>query len=533
MRVLRHSWLTGAAFALTFFAFAPVPSYAAQEKGAKQEAEADEEEADEEEEDEYFAIVGGDVYSGTGAVMRGVTILAKNGKIESIGPDPYLPDDAEILDATGMRVYPGLVALSATSSISGGLFSAEDPYSQEIDDIDPHMGLDTLTGDEWEDVFGHPVAEGGDAYDFPDAQAEGAKNQIEDSFDPFSQYLVLALATGITTAEQSSAAIKLRRGEIDDILMKEKHLVPVAWSVSNPSTIRGTREKFAKAAEYIRKYMAWDALDKDAKKGKKEPSKKGVDTGVLRILRGDQLARFNANDREDLYGIARFAQEFHFRPVINGCREGWTVAGELGRAGAYAIVTPRNRSAKDERLLRPGGSSIENAAILHDSGVQVAIKPGATNFSLGGMAGRDLLHLPVEAGFGVRGGMSQEAAIEAITIVPARILGVDHRVGSLEVGKDMDAIVTDGDLLHYQTFVQWAVVAGDLVYDKQEEIFFAHIRPRPEPEPEVIEEVEEDPEEAEEETAEDAEDAEEDGEEGEGEDEEEAGDEDGDEDGRR
>jgi hypothetical protein len=112
--------------------------------------------------------------------------------------------------------------------------------------------------------------------------------------------------------------------------------------------------------------------------------------------------------------------------------------------------------------------------------VQIAIKPGSTNFDLGGITGRDLLALPVEAGFGVRGGLSEAAALDSITIVPARILGVDHRVGSLQVGKDMDAIVTDGDILHYQTFVQWAVVAGELVYDKQEEIFFAHIRPRPE-----------------------------------------------------
>ncbi|HVQ25273.1 MAG TPA: amidohydrolase family protein, partial [Planctomycetota bacterium] len=65
------------------------------------------------------------------------------------------------------------------------------------------------------------------------------------------------------------------------------------------------------------------------------------------------------------------------------------------------------------------------------------------------------------------------------TIVPARLLGVDHRVGTLEVGKDCDLILTDGDLLHYQTFVQYAVVAGKQVYDKSAELYFAHIRPRP------------------------------------------------------
>jgi hypothetical protein len=57
-------------------------------------------------------------------------------------------------------------------------------------------------------------------------------------------------------------------------------------------------------------------------------------------------------------------------------------------------------------------------------------------------------------------------------------LGVGHRVGTLEIGKDCDFIVTDGDLLHYQTFVQYTVIDGAKVYDKQDELYFAHIRPR-------------------------------------------------------
>ena len=88
------------------------------------------------------------------------------------------------------------------------------------------------------------------------------------------------------------------------------------------------------------------------------------------------------------------------------------------------------------------------------------------------------MHLPIEVGFAIRGGLPEDAALASVTTVPARLLGVSHRVGTLEVGKDCDLIVTDGDLLHYQTFVQYTVVDGDIVYDKQDELFFAHIRPR-------------------------------------------------------
>jgi hypothetical protein len=115
---------------------------------------------------------------------------------------------------------------------------------------------------------------------------------------------------------------------------------------------------------------------------------------------------------------------------------------------------------------------------LYSRGVQVAIVPASKGVDLGGIAGRDIMHLPIEADFAVRGGLPESAAIAAITIVPARILGVDHRIGTLEVGKDCDLLVMDGDLLHYQTLVQYTVVDGKQVYDKEAELWFAHIRPR-------------------------------------------------------
>ena len=73
---------------------------------------------------EWLAIQGGDVYTGTGAVLRGATILSKDGKITEIGYDLYIPEEATVLDVPGMRCYPGMVALSASSSISRGLFPA-------------------------------------------------------------------------------------------------------------------------------------------------------------------------------------------------------------------------------------------------------------------------------------------------------------------------------------------------------------------------------------------------------------------------
>lgn len=432
---------------------------------AEEAEEAEEVEGVDEDADDYLLLQGGDIFTGTGAVLRGASLLSKNGVIEAIGYDLYVPEEAEVLDVRGLRLYPGMVALSASSRITEGSFAP----SEEVEEPGYDPALDAGgAGDEWD--F--------DALEALDPLAPGdAAVRTTDTFDPFSTFLILTLGAGITTVEQSNSAIKLRRFTIDDILLREGY--QSSLSFGSPDSRRGLRESFAEARTYLDAMRLWRENDEEGE----EPSKRGLNGSVLSVLEGETRAKFNADDREDLLAIARLAQEYGFRPIVEGCREGWVVADELGRAGATAIITARDRRWKDSLQLAEGGSSIENAAKLHAAGVQVAIKPLSGSIDLGGIAGRDLLALPIEAAFAIRGGLSDQAALESITIIPARILGVDHRIGTLEVGKDADVLVTDGDLLHYETFVQYALVSGEVVYDKSEELFYAHIRPRPEAEP--------------------------------------------------
>lgn len=388
------------------------------------EGDDTEESKEEEEENKFLALVGGEIHTGLGGVLRNATLLCKNGKIHSFGYDVDVPEGAEVVDLGGMRVYPGLIAVG-----SFGLF--------------------------------------------------GGSGDLADSVDPYNQNMTLALAAGITTAVNGNTVAKLKRGHIKGLVVKEDAFESFSYSNGNPQGQLKVVENFQRAAEYLREYRAYED-EKRSNKDAKEPSRKGVDDKSVAILRGEIRPRFSANSRTDLMEIAELAQRFGFRPIVEGAREGWVVADELGRAGVTAIVTPRTRRGKDERQVSEGGSSIENAAKLYQHGVPVVVVPASRGISLGGIVGQDLLHLPIEAGFAIRGGLPEQAALESITLEAARVLGVDYRIGSIEVGKDADVIVTDGDLLHYQTFVQWAIVDGEIVYDKQEEMFFAHIRPRPE-----------------------------------------------------
>lgn len=398
-----------------------------EEEPAEEVEEAEEEEAAEEEPSPYLAIVGGDVYTVTDGVIARGTVLIRDDKIVRVGSSVRVPEGARVLDATGMRVYPGLIAVESRGLISG--------------------------------------------------RAE----QLRDELDPFSRNLTLGLAGGITCTQSGDAVAKLTRGTLEGSLVAIKPWVDLNYSSTSPTSRHKLREMLDKARRHLSEKRAYDLAKQGGDENAEEPSDKGINKDHLALLRGEATARFNAQSLKDLLGICDLLSEYPMQAVVFGGQEAWACAPKLGRIDARLVLTPRNKNWADERLNRPSGWKIENARILYDAGVEFAILPQSTGISTGGIAGRDLLTLPLEAAFAIRGGLPQEAALRAITLDSAKILGVEDRVGSLEPGKDADLIVTDGDLFDYRTFVQWAVVNGRIAYDKQELSYFAHIRPRPEP----------------------------------------------------
>ena len=199
----------------------PARAFAPQEGGEEGGAQGEEGEEVESDAGAWLAVVGGDVYTGTGAVLRGATVLAKDGRIRAVGHGLRVPDEAEVLDASGLRVYPGLVAFDSSGLI------------------------------------------GSSGSDFAD------------TIDPFNSRMVLALASGITTAGQSDTAVKLKRGEIEDVVLREKYLVTQSYATSNPTGKKSLVEKLERASEYLREYREWEEKKKDDK-DLKEPSRRGA-----------------------------------------------------------------------------------------------------------------------------------------------------------------------------------------------------------------------------------------------------------------
>lgn len=373
--------------------------------------------------DRYLAVINGRVHTVTGPVLEGATVLSKNGRIVAMGGGVQLPAECEVVDARGMYVYPGLVAVRTT-----GIHDTKNP---------------------------------------------------DDASDVYGLSMNLALAGGITSGLAGKHAVKMTFGSVDDIVLRRDVFTTLSYSSRKPLERAQVRADLERVRNYLRDLRRHE-LEKLRNKEAKPPDKKwlkGKYEKYRKLMQHETVATASANTMHPLLDLSELSRQFGFELVIRGAYEGWLVADELARGNVSVILNTRRVVDPNERLNRPTGATIENARILHEHGVRIAIIPASTSITLWGGAGRDLLHLNMEAAFAVRGGLSDEDALMAITIDAARILGIDDRVGSLEIGKDADLIIADGDILHYMTLVHYSIVNGRVAYEKAKDTLFAHIRP--------------------------------------------------------
>ena len=178
--------------------------------------------------------------------------------------------------------------------------------------------------------------------------------------------------------------------------------------------------------------------------------------------------------------MIRLAKELDYRLVLEDVHEGWLMPEELAEAKVSVVLTPRGRRRATPGREDRSGSSIETSAKLEKAGVPFAVATQMNTVSLDGVyGGRDLTGLALEAAFAVRGGCSEKAALAALTIVPARVLGLDKRVGSIEAGKDADLLILNGPPLDYRTYVEVALVGGKAVYDRDKDRVYPTFQRKP------------------------------------------------------
>lgn len=383
-------------------------------------------------------IKNGLVYTMAGDIIEGGSILVKDGKIIEIGKDIVAPLDAEVIDAEGRMITPGFI------------------------DAHCHLGM-------WEDGMGF---EGDDGNEWVDPVTPQLRSI--DGINPMDITFEEAYAGGVTTAVTGPGSANVIGGEfvalktygkrIDDMIIK----FPVAMKVAfgeNPKRVYESQKKspitrMATAAILRETLFKAKAYLEKKERAKEDPSKMPEFDmrmeEMVKVLKKEIPLKAHAHRADDIFTALRIAKEFDVDITLDHCTEGHLIADYLAKEGKPAIVGP---SLTDRSKVELRNLTFKTPGILQKAGVKIAIMTDAPVIPL--------QYLPLCAGLAARSGLDEMEALKAITINPAEIIGISDRVGSLEVGKDADIAIFDGNPIKdidCKTFA--TIINGKVVYRK-------------------------------------------------------------------
>ena len=359
-------------------------------------------------------------------------ILVEKGKIVSIGHQGQLPGDCRVIDATGKMVYPGFV------------------------DAHSHIGLD-----------GSGIGyEGRDYTEFNDIISPQLRaiDGIQ-PMDPAFREAALAGVTTVCTGPGSGtvlggqfAVIKTVGVRVDKMIVKQNAAMKCAFgenpkncykdknNSSRMSTAAKLRDTLFRAREYEEKLRA--AGDDISKR---PPFDIKLDA-MLPVLRGEIPLKAHAHQADDFFTALRIAREFGVRITLEHVTEGHLVADELAAENVPLAVGPSLTHASKFELRN---KTFATPGILARAGCMVSIITDSPVIPQN--------YLPLCAALAVKSGMDEFAALQAITINPARHVGVEDRVGSLEPGKDADIVIMDGPCFDVASTAEFVLIDGEVI----------------------------------------------------------------------
>lgn len=368
----------------------------------------------------------------TNGDLKDTSLLIRNGKIKEISKEIDIKnyDNIEIIDCSDYIVTPGLV----------------DEHS--------HIGS-------WEDGLGW---EGNDINEMTDPVNPGL--HIIDAVNPEDVAFSDALSGGVTSVQTMPGsgnilgglmiAIKTAGTIVDDMLLKNPSGMKAALG-ENPKRSYGKQNKMPKTrmgAAYLLRKALNDAKDYMDKKDKKHDLKM---ENLSLVLKKEIPLRVHAHRADDILTAIRISKEFDIDITIEHCTEGHKVAKELAENNVWANIGPSIwRRAKVETK----DITSKTPSIIADAGGKLTL---ITDHNI-----IPQQHYRLTAGLAIREGLDKKLAWEAITINPAKVIGISHRVGSLEVGKDADIAIWDGDPLELTTHCIITMIDGNVAYNREE-----------------------------------------------------------------
>jgi len=356
-------------------------------------------------------------------------ILINAGKIQEIGINLSTPDGCNVMDATGLHIYPGFVEAHCHTGLDGTAIGYEGHDYNELND---------------------PVT--------PQLRAVDGINPLDPAFKEAALAGVTCIATGPGSSNAiggSFAVIKTVGRRADDMIVKAPAAMKCAFG-ENPKRCykdHGISSRMTNAA-LIRQVLN-KALQYQAKKeaagddASKMPAYDDKCEALLPVLNHEIPLKAHAHQANDFFTALRIAKEFGLDITLEHVTEGHLVADILAQEKVPLAVGPSFGHASKFELQNKSWTTPD---VLTKAGCRVSIITDAPV--------TPLHYLPLCAGLAHKAGLSENDALLAITLNPARHLGVDDRVGTLEEGKDADLVITDGSPLSMETKVHAVYIDG-------------------------------------------------------------------------
>lgn len=381
-------------------------------------------------------IIGGKILTMTGEIWDKGYICIENGKIKELGPmvdgAPFpLPEDALVINALGLLVMPGLIEAHCHMGITEEKKGMEgDDCNETVDPITPYLrSMDAI----------NPI----DAA-FTDAMRAGITSAM---IGPGSANVVGGTFSFVKTFGRSIDEMIVLAPAAMKIAFGENPKVNYSGQGKSPATRMAIaamlREELFKAQRYYEKKQ----------EGMKREEEDFRYECWIPVFEKKIPLKAHVHRADDIQTAIRIAKEFHLDMTLDHCSEGHLIAQQVKKSGFPAIIGP---DLSSRSKIEVQNMAFKTVGILNKEGVKTAITTDHP-VSL-------IQSLPICAGFAIKSGMNEMEALKSITIYPAEICRVDHRVGSLEIGKDADIAIFDDLPIRVQAKTMCTIIEGRIVY---------------------------------------------------------------------
>jgi len=387
-----------------------------------------------------FALKGGHIVTVSGADIPNGTVVISGGKITAVGANVTAPANAKTIDVSGLMVYPGMIETGSSiglSEIGQGAVATVDiqevgsfnPNAQAFYGIDPHsahigvarvVGITTVVSRPTGGIISGTAALMNMAGDTPPKMAVNPKIALVIEL-PHAGFGGRGFARAVAAGTPADAN-RIRQLQMDSL-----------------RTMLRDAEAYGKA-------QAAYAKDKSIPR----PAHDVVLQALLPALDGQMPVIFPADRANDIRDAVTFAEEMHLKPIIMGGEDSPMVAAFLKQHNVPVIVTAVMKLPTRED--DPYDVNYTIPAKLAAAGVQFAISTGDK--------GSEIRTMPYNAGMAAAHGLSKSDALKSVTLWPAQIFGVGDKMGSIDVGKMANIVVTTGDILEAKTDTKFLFIDG-------------------------------------------------------------------------